>query len=193
MDTDEHGWGGRTEEPGPLGERDLAWGLGHRRLESVLGGAGEGEEEGGEAVEVAEGGGGDAVGMGIAGAEEVAFGAAADGAGEVGAGGGFGIAGQDELVEGGQGGRAPGGFGLEGSEGGGRELGLAGGEFGAEAEEVALDGFDEGGVGGAGELRAEEAEGGVEFVQGTDGVEERVGLAQARAAGEGGEGVVVHG
>ncbi len=30
---------------------------------------------------------------------------------------------------------------------------------------LALDGFDEGGVGGAGELRAEETEGGVELVQ----------------------------
>ncbi len=144
-------------------------------------------------MEVGEGGGGGAAGVGFLGAEEVAFGAAADGAGEVGAGGGFGIAGQDELVEGGQGGPAPGGFGLEGGEGGGREVGLTGGEFGAEAEEVALDGFDEGGIGGTGELRAEEAEGGGEFVQGTDGVEERVGLAQARTAGEGGEGMVFHG
>ena len=157
-----------------------------------LEGAGEGEEEGGEAVEVGEGGGGGAVGMAVPGAEEIAFGAAADGAGEVGAGGGFGIAGEDELAERGQGGHAPGGFGFEGGEGGGRELGLAGGEFGAEAEEVALDGFDQGGVGGGRELRAKEAEGGVEFIQRTDGVEEGIGFGEAETAGEGGEGLVFH-
>lgn len=112
--------------------------------------------------------------MEVLGAEEVALGAAADGAGEVGAGGGFGVAGDDKLVEGWEGGFAAGGFGIEGGEGGGRELGLAGGEFGAEAEEVALDGGDEAGVGGTGQLHAEEAEGGAEFVQRTDGVEQGV-------------------
>ena len=90
---------------------------------SGLEGAGEAEQIGGKAVQVGPGKRGRKAGMGCEGAEGVAFGAAADGAGPMGTGGrlvgarpGIGLGGRAAGSEGG-------GFLFQGFEGGGRLTG----------------------------------------------------------------------
>jgi len=130
--------------------------------------------------------------MGFLRADEVAFGAAAEGAGHVRAGGGFAFAGQDEMAKRRPLAVQPFDFPVEGGDGRGLELWPPGREFGANEEYVALDGFEPVGVGLGAGMGAQEAEDGIEFVEGPEGVEEDIGLGKASEAGKRGGAVVVH-
>jgi len=130
---------------GPLHRSGAPGGVGDAGL--LVGGAGEREEQVGEAVEIAHDLGADAGGVGVGEGDGVALGAATDGAGEVQRGGGGGPAGQDEGVQGREGGLQADDLGLE--RGGARGVharlprrgrGARGqGQLGAEVEEVALE------------------------------------------------------
>jgi len=114
--------------PGGVGEAGLG-----------VGGAGEDEEQVGEAIEIAHDLGADARGVGMGEGDGVALGAATRGTGEVQRAGGGGPAGQDEGVQGREGVPQAVDLGLQG--GGARGRGGAGGqrELGAEVKEVALE------------------------------------------------------
>ena len=184
------------------------WGVGGAFGFELFFPAGEEPEDVGEAVEEA---GDFGVGEGLFGAGEVdegAFGPAGDGAGHVGVGAGEGAGGAwegpafefegvvgfeegDFFIE-------PGDFG--GGDGVGVGVGVAlfetgrGGDFPHEVDEPALDlGADFGGLGAAG-VDSEEAEGGVEFIDVSEGVdagvffgdavaEEEIGFSLVTAAG----------
>jgi hypothetical protein len=129
---------------------------------------------------------------------EVAFGAAADGAGDVEVGGGGAAAGEEESFEGWElggkdvdllfecgdvGGVEAADFGFGGGAGGGGDIGAEGEEEGLEVLEL---GF-KGGVGGGG---GGEAEVGVKFIEGAEGFEAGVVFGDAGAVEEGGGAVV---
>ncbi len=146
---------------------------------------GDGEEVARQAVEVGDGGGGDAFGMGVAGPDQLAFGAPAYRAGPMGAGGGFVDAGENEVAGGSSDGFEESRFAFEGGNGGGVEVRLSGGDFGANDLQGALDGFDPGGFGGGGgEGCAQEAQRRGELVQGTERFDQDVGFGDADAVGE---------
>lgn len=184
------------------------WGVGGAFGFELFFPAGEEPEDVGEAVEEA---GDFGVGDGLFGAGEVdegAFGTAGDGAGHVGMGAceGAGGAGESPAFEfEGAVGFEEGDFFIEpgdcgGGDGVGVGVGVAlfetgrGGDFSHEVDEPALDlGADFGGLGAAG-VDAEEAEGGVEFIDVSEGVdagvffgdavaEEEIGFSLVTAAG----------
>lgn len=146
-----------------------------------------GQEDGFEGFEAVEG-------------DDEAFGASADGAGDVQASGEFGTAGEDELSEGGEvfgGGvdfafEAGGPFGADGGCGGGVLAAGGCGEDGTDGEELVLDGlqFRSKFAGLPGQSDCGEAEVGVEFVDGPVGVDAEVVFADALSADESGGAVV---
>ena len=131
--------------------------------------------------------------MSVEGPDEVAFGAAANGAGPVGAGGRLVGAGARVGLGGGEAGGKRRGFLFQGGEGSGGQARAAGGKFGTEVLEIALQAFEKGGFGRRREGDAEKSDGRGEFIEGSEGVEDGVGLGQAEAAGQGREPVIIHG
>ena len=74
----------------------------------------------------------------------------------------------------------------------GRHARRAGGQFGADEQDLPLQDFDPRRVRGPAQARPEQAEGGVELVQAAQRADGRGGLVQAFAAGQGCDAGIVH-
>lgn len=152
----------------------------------------EGKKHRGQAIEIGQRNGGNPIRITVLRPDGFALGAPTHNAGPMGAGFPF-IGARPNVIRGRRPLRvAPRDFAVEPGQRRRRKLRLARGQFAADPQQVRLDGFEEGGFRGTGDCRAEEAKGGVQFVQGPQCADQNIRFLDAQAAGQGGEASVAH-